>query len=181
MFVETQVSTWLSEVFVLIFLLYYTGLNFINLSPDTANCNHNFYDPASLSSKALCWERLPSAGDFCVLLRVENVTASTKRFSLEAFPAVFTLIWCLQAWLKERWCPQYSAATGCLGPTTVPLSCTISWCPVGRTDLKTGLHLTTYRVSWMTSIPPQRDSTSNSHRWKQNWRDFWHIMQAACK
>lgn len=59
MFVETQVSTWLSEVFVLIYLLYYTVLNFINLS---SNCNHNFYNP--LSSEALCWERLPSAGDF---------------------------------------------------------------------------------------------------------------------
>lgn len=80
-----------------------------------------------------------------------------------------------QAWLKERWCPRYSAATGCLSPTTVPLSCMISWCPVGRTDLKTGPHLTTYRVSWMTSTPPQRDSTSNSRRWRQNWRDFWHI------
>lgn len=71
---------------------------------------------------------------------------------------------CLQAWLKERWCPRCSVATGCLSLTTVRRSSTRSWCPAGRTNLKTGPPLITCRVSWMTSTLPQRDSTSNSHR-----------------
>lgn len=71
---------------------------------------------------------------------------------------------CPQVWPKERWCPRYSAATGCHGPTTVPPSCMRSWCPAGRTNLRTGPPLSTCRASWMTSTPPQRHSTSNNHR-----------------
>lgn len=78
--------------------------------------------------------------------------------------ALIRVCFCPQAWLKERWCRPCSAATGCLSPTTVPQSSTRSWCPAGRTNLKTGPPLITCRVSWMTSTPPQRDSTSNSPR-----------------
>lgn len=69
-----------------------------------------------------------------------------------------------QAWLKERWCHRCSAATGCLGPTAVLRSSTTSWCRAGRTNLRTGPPSITCRVSWMTSTPPLRDSTSSSHR-----------------
>ena len=69
-----------------------------------------------------------------------------------------------QAWLKEKWYPRCSVATGCQSPTTVPKSCTTSWCRAGITNQKTGPPLITCRVFWMIFTQPQKDSTSNSHR-----------------
>lgn len=71
---------------------------------------------------------------------------------------------CLQEWPKERWCRQFSEATGCPAPTAAPLSYTKSWRPAGRCDLKTDPPLNTCRASWMTFTPPQRTNTSTNHR-----------------
>lgn len=78
-------------------------------------------------------------------------------------PASDMCLHCLQVWPRERWCPLFSVATGCPNLTSVPLSCMRLWCPAGKASPKTDPPLTTYRASWMTSTPQQRDSTNISH------------------